>query len=118
MRVVEIRSYTLKPGTGGQFHAVVAGQSVPLLRAAGTDVVAYGQSIHDPDAYYLIRSYESLAHLNASQEAFYSSAVWRQGPREAIVSLIETDANAVFWLTGEALDALRRAADQPKRPEM
>jgi len=108
-RVVEMRSYKLKPGTGTQFHALVTGQSVPLLNAARMDVVAYGQSLHDPDAYYLIRSYESLEHLKASQEAFYASAAWRQGPREAIVSLIEADANAVLWLSSEGLEALRQS---------
>lgn len=71
------------------------------------DVVTYGQSLHDPDDYYLIRSYESLEHLRASQEAFYASAAWRQGPREAIIALIDNDANATMWLTSEAVESMR-----------
>jgi NIPSNAP len=108
-RVVEIRSYRLKPGTGAAFHALVRQHSLPLLAAVQMDVVAYGPSLHDPDAYYLIRSYESLEHLKASQDAFYSSAAWRQGPREAIIALIVSDANAVMWLDREALEALRQS---------
>jgi hypothetical protein len=111
-RVVEIRSYKLKPGTGGAFHALVSRQSVPLHEIAGIDVVTHGQSLHDPDAYYLIRSYESMDHLRSSQEAFYASAAWRQGPRQAIVELIESDTNAVMWLAAEAIDALH---DRPPR---
>lgn len=107
-RVIEIRTYKLKLGGGAQFHALVSEQSVPLLRAAQMDVVAYGRSLHDPDGYYLIRSYESLEQLHASQGAFYASAAWHQGPREAIVALIDNDANATMWLTGEAIDALRK----------
>lgn len=107
-RLVEVRSYTLKPGTGSAFHALVEQQSVPLLKAAHMDVVAYGQSLHDPDAYYLIRSYESMEHLSKSQDAFYASSEWRQGPREAIIALIETDTNAVMWLTNEAVEAMRQ----------
>lgn len=108
-RVVEIRSYKLKPGTGPAFHALVSSQSVPLLMAANMDVVAHGQSLHDPDAYFLIRSYADMAHLQASQASFYASSAWRQGPRTAIIELIETDSNAVMWLTCEAIEALRRS---------
>ena len=106
-RLVEIRTYKLKPGSGAAFHALVANQSVPLLAQWGMEVIAFGQSEHDPDAYYLIRAYESMEHLRLSQEAFYASPAWRQGPREAIVSLIEADANAVLWLSPEAIAAIR-----------
>jgi hypothetical protein len=108
-RLVEIRSYKLKPGTGAKFHALVTSQSMPLLLAAQMDVVAYGQSLHDADSYCLIRSYESMEHLSASQEEFYSSSAWRQGPREAIISLIDADINIVLWLTPESLQALRES---------
>jgi hypothetical protein len=106
-RLIEIRSYKLKPGSGAEFHSLVANKSVPLLVQWGVDVVAFGQSEHDADAYYLIRAYDGVEHLRSSQDAFYASPSWRQGPREAIVALIETDANAVLWLSAEAVDAIR-----------
>lgn len=106
-RLVEIRTYKLKPGSGPAFHVLVSTRSIPLLAEWGMEVVAFGQSVHDPDGYYLIRAYDDLEHLRSSQEAFYASPAWRQGPREAIVSLIEQDANAVLWLSPEAIDAVR-----------
>ena len=108
-RLVEVRSYKLKAGRGPRFHELVALRSVPLLLAAQTDVIAFGHSVHDPDAYYLIRAYESMSHLQSSQDAFYASAAWRQGPREAIIELIEADANAVMWLTPQAVEAMRQS---------
>lgn len=106
-RIVEIRTYRLKPGSGAAFHALVSQQSVPLHAAAEMDVVAHGISLHEADAYYLIRSYESLEQLKTSQRDFYASTAWRQGPREAIIGLIESDANVVLPLSSEAIDALR-----------
>lgn len=106
-KLIEIRTYTLQPGTGPAFHALVDQQSVPLLRAAGMDVVGYGISRHDPDAYFLIRAFDSLEHLHSAQDSFYASPAWRQGPREAIISLILTDANAVMSLPLSAIEALR-----------
>jgi hypothetical protein len=108
-RLVEIRSYILKPGSGPKFHDLVSNQSVPLLKEWGMEVVAFGQSLHDPDAYFLIRAYSDLDDLKQSQAAFYSTDAWRNGPREAIIELIQTDANTVLWLTIGAIDAIRHS---------
>lgn len=110
MPVIEIRSYKLRPGGSKLFHALVAEQSVPLHRAAGIDVVAYGASLHDADAYFLIRAFESLEHLQRSLDSFYASPAWRQGPRESILALIESDANAVLSLSAQAIESLRDSA--------
>ena len=107
-RLVEIRSYKLKPGSGARFHDLASNQSIPLLHAVKMDVVDFGPSLLEPDTYFLIRSYESLEDLKSSQEAFYGSAAWREGPREAIVALIESDATVVFWTNADAVDAMRR----------
>lgn len=106
-RLVEIRSYELKPGTQATFHALVSERSVPLLRAAQMDVVAFGPCVHDANGYVLIRAYDSVEHLQTSQDAFYASDAWRQGPREAIVACIERDANATLWLAASAVEAIR-----------
>jgi hypothetical protein len=108
-RVVEIRSYKLKPGSGAQFHDLVTHESAPLLQAVKMDVIGYGQSLHDPDAYYLIRAYQSAEHRIASQDAFYSSSAWRQGPREAILALILVDMDTVLSLSIAAVEALRQS---------
>jgi NIPSNAP len=110
--LVEFRSYKLKPGSGSTFHDLVVNQSMPLLREHGTEVVAFGQSADDaddPDAYFLVRAYDSLDHRRASQGAFYSSVAWTSGPRRAIVDLIDTHWDVVVWLTPAAVDALRSA---------
>ena len=94
------------------FHNLVSNQSIPLLGEWGMEVVAYGQSLHDPDSYYLMRAYNDLDHLNSSQEAFYSTDAWGKGPRESIIELIESDSNAVLWLSQEAIEAIRNSKDQ------
>jgi hypothetical protein len=107
-KFVEIRSYHLKPGRRDEFHRLVVEKSLPLLKRWEVDVVAFGPSPHDHDSYYLIRAYESLAHRQSSQDAFYESPEWRQGPRAAIVSLIESDASIVIEMETAVVDALRR----------
>jgi hypothetical protein len=94
--VVEIRSYRLKPGSGPEFHRLVVEQSLPMLERWGVDVIAYGPSLDDDDLYVLIRGYTSVDDLQRSQGAFYGSDEWRDGPREAILSLIESDISVVL----------------------
>lgn len=90
--IVEIRTYGLKPGTSEEFlHAMDEAQ--PLLAAAGLTVIAYGLSLVAEDGNetaYLIRSFASLEERDALEAAFYGSDAWRQGPREAVVSRIQS----------------------------
>jgi hypothetical protein len=98
-RIIEIRTYKLRPGSQDEFHRLVHEQSIPLVKAWGHQVVSYGPALDDPDGYVLIRAYDSLEDLHAKQDAFYESDAWKLGPRQAIVSLIESDSNAIFRYT-------------------
>jgi hypothetical protein len=94
--IIEIRTYKLKPGSGAAFHRTVVEESMPMLERWGVEVVTFGPSLDDDDLYYLIRAYPSLEELQRSQDAFYGSDEWRHGPREAIVSRIESDISVVL----------------------
>lgn len=106
-RIVEILMYTLKPGSGLDFHRIMQEVSVPLHLKAGMDVVSYGGSLHDDDSYHLIRAYESESHRLASQDLFYASTAWKQGPRADIISRIEVSTMTVMRLAQDAVDAIR-----------
>jgi len=106
--LVEIRSYTLKPGTREEFHRLVVEQSMPMLKRWNMDVVAYGPSLHDENSYYLIRRFDSLAHHKQSEDAFYGSDEWKQGPREAIIALIENYTEFVLELDEVTVQGLRK----------
>lgn len=113
-RVLEIRSYALKPGTGEEFHRLFLEEAFPLLQRWQVDVVAYGPSLHDQDSYYLMRRYDSLAHREQSENAFYGSDEWRQGPREAILALIENYTEIVLELDEPTLQELRKVQGESK----
>ena len=107
-RVVEIRVYSLKEGTREQFHQLFMRESLPMLRRQSVDVVAYGASSHDATSYYLVRSFASLEARARSEEAFYGSREWREGPREAVLAAIETYSTVVVHVDRQTLAALRR----------
>ena len=108
-KFVEIRSYALKPGTREEFDRIVTQQAIPMLRRWEVDVVAHGPSPHDDDSYFLIRAYASLADRQQSQDAFYGSQEWKDGPRAAILEPIENFVSIVLELEPAMVEALRVA---------
>ena len=115
-RLVEIRAYRLKPGTRADFHAAATNEALPMVRAYGMDVVSHGPVPHDDNGYYLVRSFANLAELTAQEDEFYGSAPWREGPREALVSRIDTYVDTLLWLSPAAIADLRAANVPPPVP--
>ncbi len=94
--MLEILILNLKDGTREEFHKVYVTQSLPLLRKWKINVVAHGKSLHNENTYYVIRLFKSLEDRQKSEDAFYGSEEWKKGPREAIVSKIESSAEMVI----------------------
>ncbi len=106
-RLIEIRTYRLLPGTLAAFHHAMRTKAVPMLKANGMDVVAYGLSDHEEETYFLIRSYESREAVNNEQAAFYGSDEWRLGPRAQLVDRIQTYVNTLVWVSEDAIASMR-----------
>ena len=104
---VEIRSYDLKPGAREEYHRLFLEEAMPLLQRFDVDVVAYGPSLHDENSYYLIRRFDSLTQREQSEESFYGSDAWRQGPREAVLACIENYTECVIKLDESTVNGLR-----------
>lgn len=94
--MIEILILNLKEGTREEFHKVYVTQSLPLLRKWEINVIAHGKSLHNDNTYYVIRLFKSLEDRQKSEDAFYGSEEWIKGPREAIVSKIESSAEMVI----------------------
>lgn len=107
-KIIEILQYTLKKGTGEEFHHIMKNISVPLHVNNGIDVVSYGNSLHDSDCYYLIRSFENEKKMYDDLEAFYSSEEWKNGPREPIINRIENSMKSVMQVGENVVEELKR----------
>ncbi len=108
MSVLEIRSYTIKQGRETQFAQLMRTQSLPLLRQAGTDVVAFINCLDSPLAFVLMRAYRDLADREDSQARFYGGDAWRLGPRQAVLDCIDNYTNVVLEADDRLLASLRQ----------
>ncbi len=98
----------MQPGTRGEFHRLATEQAVPMLRRWQVDVVAFGPSAHDSDSYYLMRGYPSVEERQRSEDAFYGSDEWKQGPREAILACIDSYTTIVIRLDDATVRGLSK----------
>ena len=105
--LIEIRTLTLNPGTRDTFHRRYIEEALPLLKRWNFDVVAHGPSLHDENTYYVIRRFDSLAQREQMEDTYYASDDWRQGPREAMLALIENYTDIVLELDEVAVQGLR-----------
>jgi hypothetical protein len=94
--MIEIFIINLKRGASAGFHQLYLTESLPLQKKWKIDVVAHGPSLHEENSYYVIRSFKSLEDRQKTEDAFYNSADWREGPRTAILALIENYATIVI----------------------
>ena len=108
-KIVEIRTYNLKENSRDTFHRLFEERAMPMLKKWGIEVIAYGPSLHDKNTYTLIRKYNSIDHMQKSEDAFYGSDEWKNGPREAILALIENYTTLVISGDDELLDQLRKS---------
>jgi ketosteroid isomerase-like protein len=101
-----MRVYTLKPGTRDRFHERFVRESLPMLARWKVEVVGYGPSLHDADAWFLIRGFPSVAARQQSEDAFYGSQEWLTGPRAAVLADIAAYTTAVVRLDAATIDRL------------
>jgi hypothetical protein len=106
--VVEIRSYNLKQGTSERFRQLFADAAFPMLQRANIDVIAFGPSLHDPQSWFLVRSFDGVEDRQASEDAFYGSTEWIEGPREAVLDCIESYTTIVIEADPALIAALRK----------
>jgi NIPSNAP len=109
-RVLEIRTYRLHAGERDAYHRVVLEQARPLLAEFGVDVVRVGPSEQDEDGvqeYVLIRSFASLTERDEQEERFYGSREWHDGPRDGIISRIESYHTIVLTVPVAVVEGLR-----------
>ena len=108
-KIVEIRTYNLKENSRDAFHQLFEQKALPMLKKWGIKVVGNAPSLHDKTTYVLMREYESIEHMQKSEDAFYSSEEWRKGPREATLALIENYTTLVINANDDLVAELRKS---------
>ena len=89
------------------FYKLYTELSLPMLKRWNVDVLAYGPSFDKEDTYFVVRRYKDLAQRQQGQDAFYGSDEWKQGPRNVILSFIESYSSVVIPANDKLMEGFR-----------
>ena len=107
--IVEFRTYRLVPGSGAAFVELMRAKALPLLAQAGIRVLRCEGSLDSEDGHeeaILIRCFETREARREQEDAFYSGEAWVNGPRDAVLSHIESFHTVTIEVGPEAMEAL------------
>ena len=93
--LIELRAYTLRPGTRAQFQQRFEQQILPMLERFGIDVVRAGPSLHDEVSFHLVRRFPSLGEREAQLARFYGSEEWRTQHDAEVMAMIDSYSTCV-----------------------
>jgi hypothetical protein len=111
--VVELRRYTLKPGTRETLVELFDREFVESEEALGMRILGTFRDLDDPDQFVWLRGFEDLASRAPALQAFYSGPVWRAHSTAANATMVDVDN---VLLLRPADDGPRLDHDPARRP--
>ena len=90
-QIIELRQYTLKPGTRDGFIERFEREFLDTQEAVGIHVLGTFLDLDDPDRFVWFRGFASLDERAASLAAFYGGPVWAAWGDETNADLIDSD---------------------------
>jgi hypothetical protein len=90
-QVIELRQYTLKPGTRRGFIERFEREFVETQEAVGITVLGTFLDLDDPDRFVWFRGFASLDERGTSLAAFYRGPAWAAWGDDANADLIDSD---------------------------
>jgi hypothetical protein len=113
--VIELRQYTLFPGTGDAFVDLFDRELVETQEAVGMRAIGQFRDLGDPNRFIWMRGFPDMAAREQALTAFYIKGdAWRQHGETARSKMIDSsDALLLHPVRPDAAFALARAEHRP-----
>jgi NIPSNAP len=123
VNVVELRRYTLKPGTRETLVDLFDREFVESQEALGMRILGTFRDLDDPDQFVWLRGFDDMASRAPALRAFYSGEIWRAHSAVANATMVDVD-NVLLLRPADGSPALdvdpaqRPAVGSPERDEV
>jgi hypothetical protein len=107
--LLEIRLFTLNPGTRDEWHRISRDGTTPLMRKLGINVVAYGPSLNNEDGYYLIRAFASEQERTELGASLYEQPEWDEQYDAPLSAMMADYHTAVLQVPQHEIEQLAAA---------
>ncbi|MET8874761.1 NIPSNAP family protein [Nocardia sp. NPDC004604] len=111
--VVELRQYTLRPGSRDVLIDLFDREFVETQEAVGIRVIAQFRDEDDPDRFVWIRAFRDMTARTAGLTAFYiDGAAWQEHAAAARATMVDT-TNALLLRPATSTSEFSLPADRP-----
>jgi hypothetical protein len=90
-RVVELRQYTLHPGTVADFTRLFEREFIASQEVLGIRIIGIFRDLDDPDRFVWLRGFESMEARGKALPAFYFGPVWHAHRDAANAKMLDSD---------------------------
>jgi hypothetical protein len=87
--IVEMRTYTLKPGKRAEFLEIFRTKSMPAHTEIGMRIAGPFPSLEDPDVFFFMRGFPDLASREPMKAKFYEGELWKRELEGVLMPMIE-----------------------------
>ncbi len=107
--LLEIRLFTLNPGTREEWHRISRDGTIPLMRKLGINVVAFGPSLNNEDGYYLLRAFANERERTELGASLYDQPEWDEKYDKPLSEMMADYHTAVLPVPRREIDQLAAA---------
>ncbi|SDM79185.1 NIPSNAP family protein [Allokutzneria albata] len=100
-QVVELRQYTLRPGTRDTLIELFDREFLETQEAAGMRVIGQFRDEADPDRFVWLRSFPDMEKRERALSTFYGGPVWARHRDAARATMVDTDNAFVLRPVGD-----------------
>jgi NIPSNAP protein len=87
--IIEMRTYTTKPGCRERFLEVFCEKTVPAHVEIGMKLLGPFLSVEHPDTFFFMRGFPDLASREPMKARFYEGELWKSELENMLMPMIE-----------------------------
>ncbi|HLW96230.1 MAG TPA: NIPSNAP family protein [Solirubrobacteraceae bacterium] len=89
--IVELRQYTLLPGTRDTLIAIFEANFVESQEDAGMKIIGTFRDLDDPNRFVWLRGFDTMSARASSLDQFYGGPVWQRHRESANRTMLDSD---------------------------
>jgi len=88
--IIEVRTYTIKPGLREQFIALFERRAIQEQQAVGIKVLGPLLDMENPNVFLFLRAFPSLEERDRMKSLFYDGPTWKNEIEGIAMPMIES----------------------------
>jgi hypothetical protein len=103
--IIEMRTYTTKPGKRSEFLEIFRTRSIPAHDEIGMKILGPFLSVEDADTFFFMRGFPDLPSREPMKAQFYEGSLWKDELENRVmpmldhyeVVVVDDPENAIRW---------------------